>query len=34
MQHTLAELVNQHRDQKQPDSEAMFLNFLAKTKSF
>ena len=34
MQHALAELVNQHRDQKQPDSEAMFLNFLAKTKSF
>ena len=34
MQHTLAELVNQHRDQKQPDSEAMFLNFWTRTTSF
>ena len=32
--HCSSELVNQHPDQKQPDSEAMFLNFLAKTKSF
>ena len=34
MQHKLAELVNQHGDQKQPDSEAMFLNFWTRTKSF